>query len=294
MSAGIFWLASYPKSGNTWLRSYIFVLQNRCHSKQSALDINSLTTGAIASSRNWLARGLGLDLGLHTPDEIESYRIDAYRFLHNQLAEPSYHKIHDANHPIGSGELLCAADACAGVLYIVRNPFDVAISFANHMGVSLDESIRMMGSSEYALLAKDNKVRQQVRQRMGSWSEHVCSWLDCGLPLLYVRYEDMLRNPVVYFTKVSQFLHLPDDQQSVTHAIALCNFDKLKMQEEKHGFKERPIKSKSFFRKGKVGDWRDTLSQTQVERLIFDHASVMQRLGYLDSEFQITSLCRPD
>lgn len=294
VSAGIFWLASYPKSGNTWLRSYIFALQNGLNSEFSAIDINRLETGAIASSRNWLALGLGLDLGLHAMDDIESYRTDAYRFIHSQLTEPAYHKIHDANHQTASEHLLCPLDACTGALYVVRNPFDVAISFANHMGVSLDDSIQMMGDPEYALLAKADKFRLQVRQKMGTWSDHVGSWLDSGLPLLWVSYEDMLKKPIASFTQVSQFLHLPDNEQAVKQAIALCHFDKLKVQEEKHGFKERPLKSKAFFRSGKVGDWRNTLSAAQIDRLITDHAAVMQRLGYLDEQLQITALCYPD
>lgn len=294
MVAGIFWLASYPKSGNTWLRSYIFALQNASASQESRIDINELDTGNIASCRAWLELGLGFDSGLHTADEIELYRADAYRFLHRKLTEPSYHKIHDANHLTASGSLLCPADACLGALYVVRNPFDVAISLANHMGISVDDSIRIMGQPDYALLASDKKITGQVRQRMGTWSQHVSSWLDCDLPQLCVRYEDMQQDPLMHFTAISQFLHLPTDPVSVTRALDLCHFDKLKMQEEQEGFKERPHKSKVFFRKGKVGDWRETLSQTQIEQLVLNHAEVMQRLGYLDAQLQITSSCHPD
>lgn len=293
MSKGIFWLASYPKSGNTWLRSFIYAMQKQIKTDLTAIDINRLHTGAIASSRSWLANGLGVELGTHSAEQIESYRSDAYRFIHSQLTEPAYHKIHDANHMCASGQRLCPPDACAGALYVVRNPFDVAISFANHMGVSLDKSIDMMGTSDFALLANEKKYRPQVRQRMGSWSDHVNSWVDSDLPILLVRYEDMQSNPVASFTQISQFLHLPDDAHSVNNAIAMCHFDKLKKQEDKHGFKERPVKSKAFFRKGIVGDWQDTLSQSQIDWLISDHGSVMQRLGYLDDKMQITSLCYP-
>lgn len=294
MPTGIFWLASYPKSGNTWLRSFIFAMQNQSKADFTTIDINQLQTGAIASSRHWLENGLGVELDLHSTEDIESYRSDAYRFIHSQLTEPTYHKIHDANHLCVSGQRLCPADACAGALYVVRNPFDVAISFANHMGVSLDRSIEMMGTADFALLANDKKYRPQVRQRMGTWSDHVTSWVDSDLPTLLVRYEDMLSNSLVSFTKVSQFLHLPADETSVKKAIAMCHFNNLKKQEDKHGFKERPVKSKAFFRKGIVGDWQDTLSQSQIDRLIIDHAAVMQRLGYLDDKMQITPLCYPN
>ena len=294
MSSGIFWLASYPKSGNTWLRSYIFALKSGLNPEATSININSLDTGAIASSRNWLEVILGLDLRLHTNDDIESFRTDAYRFLHSQLTEPSYHKIHDANHLTASNGLLCPLDSCSGALYLVRNPFDVAVSFANHMGVSLDKSIHMMGDPEYALLSKQHKFRTQVRQKMGTWSDHVSSWLDSGGQILWVRYEDMLKNPIKSFTQISQFLNLPESDEAVRQAIDLCHFDKLQKQEQKSGFKECPTKSNGFFRNGKVGDWRNTLSASQIDRIITDHSDTMQRLGYLNEQFEITVLCYPD
>jgi hypothetical protein len=293
MTPGIFWLASYPKSGNTWLRSYIFALQSHVEHHTNELDINQLSTGSIASSRAWLAAGSGLELNLHPASELESYRTEIYRYLHNSLSTMAYHKIHDANLNMSTGELLCPADACLGALYIVRNPFDVAISFANHLGVSIDKSIEFMAQTDFSLLKKQHKVTSQVKQYMGSWGEHINSWLDSKLPLLCVRYEDMQRDALRSFTAISEFLQLPMDEASVLKALELCHFDKLSAQEKQYGFVEKPVKSKAFFRKGKVGDWTDVLTPQQVDNIINNHYTAMLRLGYIDTNRELTALCFP-
>ncbi|MEZ9198203.1 sulfotransferase domain-containing protein [Shewanella sp. 10N.286.54.B9] len=290
MSAGIIWLASYPKSGNTWLRSYIFTLLQDSKELQQ-IDINELKTGAIASSRCWLANGLGLDLSLHSEADIANYRSDAYHFMNRNLTSVAYHKIHDANFPVQNGRLLCPVEACLGALYVVRNPLDVAISFANHMGVSIDKSIESMGKPSYTFSARKHKFNSQIKQNLGSWSEHVESWIDCDIDRLLIRYEDMQFDSLTSFTAISQFLHLPSDESSVIKAIDLCQFDKLKAQEQLNGFVEKPRKSSAFFRKGKVGDWQQVLSQQQVERIVNDHFDVMLRLGYIDADRNLTQLC---
>ena len=293
MTSGIFWLSSYPKSGNTWLRSYIFAIQSNVANHTDELDINQLSTGSIASSRAWLAAGSGLELNLHPASDLESYRAETYRYLHNNLSTMAYHKIHDANINIATGGLLCPADACLGALYVVRNPFDVAISFANHLGVSIDESIEIMAKADYSLAKKQHKLTSQVKQYMGSWGEHVNSWLDSELPLLWVRYEDMQQDALHCFTAISEFLHLPMDEASVLKALELCHFDKLSTQEKQYGFVEKPIKSKAFFRKGKVGDWTEVLTPQQVDQIINDHYESMLRLGYIDTNRELTALCFP-
>ncbi|WP_351019452.1 sulfotransferase domain-containing protein [Shewanella sp. AC91-MNA-CIBAN-0169] len=293
MTSGIFWLASYPKSGNTWLRSYIFALKSNVQNNSNELDINQLSTGSIASSRAWLAAGSGLELNLHPTSELESYRTETYRYLHNNLSIIAYHKIHDANINMLTGALLCPDDACLGALYVVRNPFDVAISFANHLGFSIDKSIELMAKTDYSLAKKQHKLTSQVKQYMGSWGEHVNSWLDSELPLLWVRYEDMQQDALHCFTTISEFLHLPMDEASVLKALELCHFDKLSAQEKQYGFVEKPIKSKAFFRKGKVGDWTEVLTPQQVDQIINDHYEAMLRLGYIDTNRELTALCFP-
>lgn len=280
----IYWLASYPKSGNTWTRAFIANLLNE---ETEAVDINALNTGAIASDKDWVETALDFDINELSHDEIDRLRPAAYRWLSQQLESPRYHKIHDAYTYLPNGEALIPIDTSKGALCIIRNPLDVAISFAHHNSCSIDKAIANMAKADYAFCAQSKCYYPQLRQRLLSWSGHVLSWADApGLNKLIVRYEDMKQNSVATFSSMASFLELPHDKKSVTEALEHCKIEKLQAQEAASPFRERAAKSKSFFRKGLVGDWKNTLTDKQVNILINDHRSVMQRFGYLDAQEQ--------
>ncbi len=280
---GIYWLASYPKSGNTWLRIF---LQNLREDGTEPVNINDLQTGQIASDRNWLDDVLGFDSADLDADEIDRLRPAVYRWsLHDD--DIGYHKIHDAYTMTEAGEPLVSKEGTLGALYIIRNPLDVAPSFANHNNSTLDDAIERMGSSIDALARTDKKLKFQVRQKLLSWSEHVLSWVDApDLNIQVIRYEDMLINPVATFTKTVKFLGLPDDPVRIEKAIRFSDFKVVSTQERENGFSEKPAKTEYFFRQGKSNGWRDQLSVTQIECIIRDHGEIMRRFGYLGSDGQ--------
>jgi aryl sulfotransferase len=282
--SGIYWLASYPKSGNTWFRSFLYNLQV---DGDAPADINELSTGSIASSRGWLDEVLGFDTAELDPDEVDRLRPAVYRWSLREAAI-GYHKIHDAYILTRGAEPLVSRDATLGALYILRNPLDVVASAANHWGLSLDDTIERMGRPDMALARQRKGLRDQVRQKLLTWSGHVLSWVDApNLNCMVIRYEDMLSEPINTFTKASEFLKLPTDPARVEKAVRFSDFKVLSQQEELKGFKERPIKAAQFFRQGKSGGWRDKLTRAQVERIVSDHREVMQRFNYLDKSGQL-------
>ena len=114
-----------------------------------------------------------------------------------------------------------------------------------------------------------------------SWSNHTMSWTQQPHPGLHVvRYEDMLHRPASAFRNVCNFLRLTPPKERLENAIQLSSFDSLKKQEANKGFRERSQKSESFFRVGKSGQWREVLSQEQVDRVIENHKEQMQRFRY--------------
>ena len=277
--SGIYWLASYPKSGNTWFRSFLYNLQQ---DGDAPADINELSTGSIASSRGWLDEVLGFDTAELDPDEVDRLRPAVYRWSLRDV-EVGYHKIHDAYAYTADGEPLVSREGTLGALYIVRNPLDVAPSAANHWSLSLDDTIGRMGQSSMALARSGKGQPSQVRQQLLTWSGHVLSWVDApGLNHMVIRYEDMQVDPLTTFTQACRFLQLPTDQARIEKAIRFSHFKVLAQQEADKGFKERPGKSERFFRHGQSGGWRDVLTAEQVQRVIADHGEVMQRFGYLD------------
>lgn len=280
---GIYWLASYPKSGNTWFRTF---LKNLTSNTDTPADINQLNTGSIASSRNWIDDVIGFDTSDLRQDEIENLRPHVYRWTHRS-DEIAYHKIHDAYTYTVEGRPLVDDVATLGALYIIRNPLDVAPSYANHRNSSIDDAIGFMADPAHALARSRKALPDQLLQFMGTWSEHVISWVDAEkLNVKVIRYEDMHATPSQTFGSAADFLGLEPDADRRDRAIAFSSFDIVAEQESRTGFRERPAKAARFFRKGTAGDWRTTLTDAQVARIIADHGAVMSRFGYLDSASQ--------
>ncbi len=279
--SGIYWLASYLKSGNTWFRAF---LQNLLEDGDRPVDINKLTTFRVASDRGWFDDVLGFDSANLDADELERLRPEVYRWS-LRYEDVGYHKIHDAYTYTQGGEPLVSREATLGALYILRNPLDVALSYANHNHSSIDDAIAHMGDGEHALCRSPKSLPNQARQKLLSWSGHVLSWVDApGLNCQVLRYEDMQADPVAAFTGAARFLNLPDDPVRIEKAIRFSDFQELARQEAENGFYERPPHIERFFREGKSGDWRDKLTSAQVERIVADHGDVMRRFGYLDAD----------
>ena len=277
--AGKYWLASYPKSGNTWMRAFIRNLLN--DGKQPA-NINELNTARIAGDREWLDLVLGFDTAELSADELDRLRPSIYDWAARD-GDIDYRKIHDAYTRLPDGTPLAGSKSTLGALYLIRNPLDLAASVANHYHCSIDEAIDRMAKPDFALSTSTNRLNRQVRQRLLSWSGHVLSWADApDLRCEVVRYEDLLVNPQISFTQAATFLGLPTEPDRVRRAIGFCRFDELARQESEFGFTERPTRTTRFFRQGRSQGWQEELTTAQVERIIASHATVMQRYGYLD------------
>jgi hypothetical protein len=278
VSGGIYWLSSYPKSGNTWFRTF---LQNLLVDGAQPVAIEELRTGAIASGRGWIDEILGFDSADLYLDEVDRMRPDVYRWSAIKSEEPSYHKIHDAYTHTIDHEPMIPLEATLGTLYFLRNPLDVAISFANHNSCSIDRAIENMGDPTFVFCKGKHGLPNQLRQKLLSWSGHVLSWVDVeGVEV--IRYEDMKLAPHATFSRAARFLQLTTNPQKIDKAIRFSDIKELQRQEAELGFHEKPAKTERFFRKGVVGEWQEKLSEEQIERIIEDHREVMRRFGYLD------------
>ena len=166
----------------------------------------------------------------------------------------------------------------AGAIYIVRNPLDVAISFAHHLGLSVDETIAIMGRQN----AEMEVSEEVVHEVLGSWSQHVSSWTRKPHRTIYVmRYEDMLAEPERTFGALARHLLIAPTPAQLADAIDRSSFDKLRAQEKTDGFREKSKKAERFFREGRAGQWKEILTPQQVAKIAKDHGDQMARFGYL-------------
>ncbi len=276
----IVWLASYPKSGNTWFRAF---LANYLCQTDDPVDINQLGTGTMASVRVIFDDEVGVKTSELTSDEIERWRPRVYEQLSNACNDSTlFIKAHDAYTYNAWGEPLMSKAATQGVLYFVRNPLDVAVSYAHHSAMTMAAAVDFMGDAAASMVGSPQRLFPQLRQRLLTWGGHVLSWVDePELPVHVIRYEDMHLKPFDTFRGAIVFAGLPDDAERIERAIVHASFAGLQEQEAEKGFQEKPIVAESFFRKGEMGLWCEVLTDEQVARLIADHGDVMRRFGYL-------------
>lgn len=275
MTGQIVWLASYPKSGNTWLRAVHTALTDG-----AKLDINRLY-GSVPALRALFDQALAVRSADLSPAEVDSLRPRADEVMAPLLAEEALQKIHDGLFEGPDGELIVSTKATRAALYIVRDPRDVAVSWAHHADVSLADAVEGLCSPRACLSIPRGGLNTQVQQRLGTWSQHVRSWTDePPFPVHVVRYEDCLADPVSTFHTAFNFAGIQATTEDVANAVALASFERLKAQEAAKGFRERQSRRSPFFRSGAAGGWRAVLPPVLAQRLLDEHGEVMARYGY--------------
>ena len=278
----IVWLASYPKSGNTWFRIFLshLIMDHDLH----FVNVNNQLHTPISSAREILERYTGFESSLLTHDEVDILRREVYlREAEEYGGRFLFKKCHDAYFKAPDGEWMFPAEATKCCIYLVRNPLDVAVSLSFHNGAGMDQAVSQINTSGYGLCSGKNTCFNQLRQRMGTWAEHAASWVDApGIDVHIMRYEDMKAKTVETFFKTIEFIGLKRTKEDVEKALELSDMNKLKKYEQEYGFREKPANAKSFFRKGKTGDWQDHLTQDQVKSIIRKNGDIMKRFGYLD------------
>lgn len=285
MKKNIVWLASYPKSGNTWCRVF---LSNYLSKINEPVDINKLDIGTIFSSRQVIEENTGFDISELTANECDELRSFAFSKWSENFEENAFLKTHDAYLLLPDGENMFPVNATKSAIYIVRNPLDVAVSFANHMATTVEKTVEKMCEQEFCLAASTKKYNQQVRQRLLTWSGHVKSWTEQDqFPILVVRYEDMLQNPNNEFKKILNFLGIPYNDEKFLNAIAYSSFDNIRKTEKEKGFKEKPAKCDTFFNIGKSGYYKNILPQESVKKIIDEHSLIMKKYNYLTDSGEI-------
>ncbi|TNE40242.1 MAG: sulfotransferase domain-containing protein [Alphaproteobacteria bacterium] len=274
---GIIWLASYPKSGNTWTRTF---LHNLLLNPEKPVDINSITRFTLGDSdRGWFEKAGGKPYKDYSLREIAELRPKVHKAFTESYPDSVFVKTH---HVFGKafGVPLISMEYTAGAIYIVRNPLDVVTSLSDHFGLSLDEGIDLLNNPKGR--AEDADADGTVEHVLGSWSGHVQSWMPFDRRYMYImRYEDMLEKPVETFGGVSRFLGLNPPEERLARAVEFSSFDVVRKQEDEKGFFEQSKKNKRFFRVGKAGQWKDVLSDAQVKKIVKCHYDTMKHFNYL-------------
>lgn len=274
------WLASYPKSGNTWIRAIITALGTHPH----LFTVDQLESGAqpfnVASS----ITAYGLDSRWLNAEETDRLRTslltDVSWFGDNDTETPIFRKTHEVYRSADPGHEPFPATCTRAAILVVRDPRDVACSFAPFFGVDLDAAIDTMAKESWG--GRSNPALCQTEQPWGTWSSQIESWLapDVPFPVHLVRYEDLAVDAVATLEPVLAAVGLDCTREQLALAVEQTRFERLKESERQRGFRETSPKTESFFRSGRSGAWREVLDGGQVATIEHDHRPMMDRLGY--------------
>ena len=276
MKKSIVWLASYPKSGNTWTRVF---LANYLLNTREPMPINEVhrfgTGDSIAKMYHMVAKRQ-IDLG--DIDLTLQLRGKVLRGIVANNADVNVVKTHNFRLKARGVELI-PEQVTRSAIYVVRNPLDMVLSYARHYGIAHDEAVRQVSHPDNA----NSPEAETTVQFLGSWSEHVRSWTaPAPYPVLVLRYEDLLDDPHRHFAQVLQSLGAPVEPERLDRAVRFSSFGELSKQEETVGFVEASDKGARFFGKGQKDQWKTELPARLVKKMKHAHRKVMRHYGYLE------------
>lgn len=271
----IVWLASYPKSGNTWLRIF---LANYLFNTKRPLPINEVHRIGIGDGVPEAYRAVaGPDFDPNNLEQCLTHRDAMLRAIVRNGAEVNLVKTHNTRGKV-RGTRLIPPELTRAAIYVLRNPLDVAVSFASHYNAKHDDVVRAFSDRSHILAGNEKSVLQVL----GGWSAHVDRWTDAAeFPVLVLRYEDMQRDPASCFGAVIEQLGISIDPERLQRAITHSNFEELQAQEAARPFVENSQHQERFFRAGKTEQWRDVLSRKQIDTIKRQQGKQMRRFGYL-------------
>ena len=276
----IIWLASYPKSGNTWVRLF---LKSYLSDDKKKFSINEKRDDEFKIERFPNIK-VFKDMQINYDNFFEISKnwitIQDRINLNNKL---NILKTHNAMCTVNKNKFTNKENTL-GAIYIVRDPRDVAVSFSYHMGKTLTEIVNNMINKEYLISESDFTTEKKVSGStlLSSWSNHYNSWKN--YKSIIIKYEDLVRNTADKFYEIVLYLNelygTKVDEKKILKSIELTNFKNLQNLEKEHGFEEITI-SKTFFREGKIGSWKQKLDEKLSKKIENEFKNEMIELGYL-------------
>ena len=261
----IIWIASYPKSGNTWLRSLISTYY---FSKKGFFDQNNLKLIDQFPEKKYLKN---FEYKKDIPGETAKHWIEAQNKI-NSEKKIKFFKTHNILGSFNNHEFT-NIDNTLGAIYIVRDPRNVITSLKNHYNLNYEEALNFIKSERKFIYDFDKKDDYSDFQIISSWEKNYQSWKNNKIfPIKFIRYEDLDNETFKVFKSVIEFISKISkdkkgfNREKAINSINSTSFETLKSLEKKGGFIESVISNKSkkkipFFYLGPKNDWKKILDE---------------------------------
>ena len=284
----IIWLASYPKSGNTWLRAFITSLLTKSTGENSLENMRAIRAYPLT------------DDFYNLLDDFSDFKKIAknWETSQNIINLQKKIKILKTHHQLCKIDnfLFTNYKNSLATIYVVRDPRNVITSLMHHYSLkNYDEALKFI-FDEHRFSGRLDK-KENVKRRtdfptyISSWQNHFNSWKNFKKNFLLIKYEDLINRPEKTFNKISKFLeiiiNIKITNEKINEAIIKSSFKNLKKSEEKFGFNEAPIsdlnETKKFFNLGPKNNWKDLLPNQIKLEIEKKFRKEMIELGYLGS-----------
>ena len=293
MDKHIFWLASYPKSGNTLIRailsSLFFTIDGTFNLKLLEYIRQFETTYNIYKAKKLIGKDL------YNLNDISIFYKYLLKIQHKEnlgfKEDFKFFKTHSGNFKINNNAFT-AKENVRGVIYVIRDPRDICVSWSNHTGGSYDQSVDFMTNELQSLLwvkGKNNLFENNniPPSFISSWDKHVISWTSNNweIPLLIVKFEDLVYKKEDTIRIIASFFSnnygfkFQNLDQKVINILETTSFSNLKKEESNKGFIEAQ-KGRKFFKKGTKDQWKNKLNKDQLLKIEDKFKVVMNKFDY--------------
>jgi len=278
----IFWVASYPRSGNTWVRS---ILASLFFTDDGKFEFSFLKhIPLLDRKQNYeFVKNINIE-DFNNLNNIKN--ISKYWYEVQKLAKVNdkfgFFKTHSANITVDNKFHYVNKDFTNGIVLIIRDPRDVVVSFSKHLNISIDETINVVINNN-AVIKSGNDAESLPMMHL-NWEQFYLSWLSLDIPILVIKYEDIIANTHLSIENIVDYfennfdLKIKNKEIKIKNILESTNFKNMQGMEKKYGFKE--LKTGLFFRKGETMQWKKALTKKQVVIIEQNFTNLMNKFGY--------------